>query len=67
MAVVTEEAWSVPSDAKPMPNEKGEDSSIHYTDFTLSGKWDVSDAEGPMIKQYMQKYHLDPAMFKPKR
>jgi hypothetical protein len=50
-----------------MPNEKGEDSSIHYTDFTLSGKWDVSDAEGPMIKQYMQKYHLDPAMFKPKQ
>ncbi|MHC4215555.1 MAG: hypothetical protein ACYSWP_19565 [Planctomycetota bacterium] len=67
MAVVTEEAWSVPSDAKPMPNEKGEDSSIHYTDFILNGKWDVSDAEGQMIKAYMKKYKLDPAMFAPKK
>jgi ribonuclease Z len=66
MAVVTEEAWSVPSDAKPMPNEKGEDSSIHYTDFILSGKWDVSDAEGKMIGEYMKKYNIKPPTQKKK-
>jgi ribonuclease Z len=67
MAVVTEEAWSVPSDAKPMPNEEGEDSSIHYTDFTLSGKWDVSDAEGRMIREYMKKYNIQPPTQKKKK
>ena len=60
MAVVTEEAWSVPSDAKPMPNEEGEDSSIHYTDLILNGKWDVSDAESKMVKEFMKKYNIKP-------
>jgi ribonuclease Z len=66
MAVVTEEAWSVPSDAKPMPNEKGEDSSIHYTDFIRSGKWDVRDAEGRMIGEYMKRYNIEPQTQKKK-
>jgi hypothetical protein len=33
----------------------------------LSGAWDVRDAEGRMIKEYMEKFKLDPAMFKQKK
>jgi hypothetical protein len=32
----------------------------------LSGAWDVRDAEGRMIKEYMDKFKLDPKMFAPK-
>jgi ribonuclease Z len=67
MAVATEEAWSVPGDKRPLPNEKGENPDEWYTQFILDGKWDVSDAEGPMLREYMKKYNIDPAMFKPKR
>ena len=37
------------------------------TEEILSGAWDVSDAEGPMIREYMQKFNLDPAMFGPEQ
>jgi ribonuclease Z len=67
MAVATEEAWSVPGDKRPLPNEKGEDPNEWYTQFILDGKWDVSDAEGNMLKEYMKKHNIDPAMFKPKQ
>ena len=67
MATVTEEAWSVPG-AKPAPrNEKGDNPNKWFTKKIRSGAWDVSDAEGPMLKEYMKKYNLDPAMFKQKR
>jgi ribonuclease Z len=67
MATVTEEAWSVPGPVPPPPNEKGDDPNKWMTKEMLDGKWDVSDAEGPMLKEYMKKYNLDPAMFKPKK
>lgn len=58
MGVLTEEAWSVPGAKKPQPNEKGEDSNVHFTDFIRNGKWDVSDAEGRMVGEFMKKYGL---------
>ena len=67
MATVTEEAWSVPG-AKPAPqNEKDDNPGRWFTKEIHSGGWDVSDAEGRMVKEYMKKYNLDPAMFKPKQ
>jgi hypothetical protein len=30
----------------------------------LEGNWDVSDAEGQMVQEYMKKYNLDPAKMK---
>ncbi|UCD35907.1 MAG: hypothetical protein JSU90_03490, partial [Nitrospiraceae bacterium] len=66
MATVTEEAWSVPGAKPAPPNEKGDNPNKWMTKEILDGKWDVSDAEGPMIRNYMKKFNLDPAMFKPK-
>ena len=60
MAVVTEEAWSVPGMKRPLPNEKGENPFSHFTEFITSGKWDVSDAEGRMIGTFMKKHNLKP-------
>ena len=67
MATVTEEAWSVPGGNPPPSNEKGDNPNEWFTKEILSGGWDVSDAEGRMVKEYMKKYNLDPAMFKPKQ
>ena len=67
MATVTEEAWSVAGPVPPPPNEEGDDPNKWMTKEIMEGRWDVSDAEGPMLKAYMQKYNLDPAMFAPKQ
>jgi hypothetical protein len=42
------------------PNEKGDDPNKWMTKEILDGKWDVSDAEGPMLGEYMKKYDLKP-------
>jgi hypothetical protein len=60
MAVATEDAWAVPGMQRPSPNEKDDNPNAHYTQFILDGKWDVSDAEGPMIREYMKKFNLQP-------
>ena len=60
MATVTEEAWSVPGPVPPPRNEKGDDPNKWMTKEILDGKWDVSDAEGPMLREYMKKYDLKP-------
>jgi ribonuclease Z len=67
MATVTEEAWSVDGPVPAPNNEKDDDPNKWMTKEILSGAWDVSDAEGRMVKEYMKKYNLDPAMFKPKQ
>jgi ribonuclease Z len=67
MATVTEEAWSVNGPVQAPPNEKGDNPNKWLTKEILSGAWDVRDAEGPMLKAYMKKYNLDPAMFAPKK
>jgi ribonuclease Z len=60
MATVTEEAWSVSGPVLAPPNEKGDDPNKWMTKEILDGKWDVSDAEGPMLGEYMKKYDLKP-------
>jgi len=60
MAVATGEAWSVPGTKRPQPNEKGENPFAHFTKFITDGKWDVRDAEGPMIRAYMKKFNIQP-------
>lgn len=67
MATVTEEAWSVEGPVPAPENEKGDNPNEWMTEEILSGRLDVSDAEGPMLKAYMKKYKLDPAMFAPKQ
>ncbi|MHC4440816.1 MAG: guanitoxin biosynthesis MBL fold metallo-hydrolase GntH [Planctomycetota bacterium] len=67
MATVTEEAWSVDGPVPAPDNEPDDDPMKWMSKEILSGEWDVRDAEGPMIKAYMQKYKLDPAMFAPKQ
>jgi ribonuclease Z len=64
MATVTEEAWSVDGPVPAPSNEKGDDPNKWMTKEILSGAWDVSDAEGPMVKKYMEDFNIDPAMFK---
>jgi hypothetical protein len=60
MAVATHEAWSVPGPRPGPPNEEGDDSHEFYTQWTLDGKWDVSDAEGAMLNAFMKKYGMEP-------
>jgi ribonuclease Z len=67
MATVTEAAWSVPSSVPPPRNEKTDNPGKWMTKDIIDGKWDVSDAERRMLMEYMKKYNLDPAMFKPKQ
>ena len=51
----------------PAPNnEKGDNPNAWYTEAILSGKWDVSDAEGPMLKAFMKKYNIQPLVKAPK-
>jgi hypothetical protein len=67
MATVTEEAWSVDGPVPAPNNEEDDDPMKWMTKEILAGEWDVRDAEGPMIKKFMQNYNLDPAMFAPKK
>ena len=39
-------------------NEKGDDPNKWFTREIMSGRWDVSDAEGPMLKAYMKEFNM---------
>jgi ribonuclease Z len=60
MATVTEAAWSVDGPVPAPNNEEGDDPNKWMTQDILSGAWDVSDAEGPMIREYMKKFDIKP-------
>ncbi len=57
MAVITEDAWSVPG-LEPPPR-RTEPPVNMYTKDILDGRWDASDAEGPMIRDHADKYDID--------
>ena len=57
MAVMTEEAWAVQG-IKPPPKRETPPTS-EFTREILSGMWDVSDAQGQMIKDYADEYGVD--------
>ena len=50
MGVVTEEAWAVRG-IKPPTSE--------FTKWILDGRWDVSDAQGKLMKDYANEYGVD--------
>ena len=57
MAVITHEAWAVPGMKPPPKREKPPTSE--FTPWILQGKWDVSDAQGKMVKDYADEYGID--------
>jgi len=56
MAVVTEEAWAVDGPVPAPNNEPGDNPNAWYTEDILSGLWDVSDAEGRMIREFRETF-----------
>ena len=50
MAVITDEAWSVPS-LEPPPRRTTPPDNLHTKEI-LAGRWDVSDAEEQLIKDH---------------
>ena len=63
MAVSSEDAWSVPG-AKPAPQGKPGQVPYQISEDIEAGEWDVSDVEGPMIKQFMKDFNIDPSKMK---
>ena len=63
MAVSPDDAWSV-AGAKPPPVGKPGQVPNQLSKEIEEGTWDVSDAEGRMVKDYMKKYNLDPKKMK---
>ncbi len=57
MAVVTEVAWAVRGIKPPPKREKPPTSEI--TSAILEGMWDMSDAQGKLIKGYADEYGID--------
>jgi ribonuclease Z len=66
MAVSPDDAWAV-AGAKPPPVGKPGQVADQLSEEIKKGAWDVSDAEGKMVKEYMQKYNLDPNKMKMKK
>ncbi len=62
MAVITEDAWSVPA-LEPPPARTTPPGNM-YSKEILSGRWDVTDAEGRMLKEHAEKYGIDLKTFK---
>ena len=63
MAVSPDDAWAVPG-SKPPPVGKPGQVPNQLSKETTAGSWDVSDAEGPMIKEFMKKFNIDPKLIK---
>lgn len=56
MAVSPDAAWDVPGPNKAPSPDRSRKSE--YTKFTLDGKFDTSDVDGPWLKKFMQKHGL---------
>ena len=56
MAVSPDEAWDVPGPGKPLAPDRTRKSE--YTPFTLRGRFDTSDVDGPWLKKFMEKHGL---------
>ncbi len=63
MAVSTDEAWSVPSGARQPKPEKGRPNPL--TKFILDGRWDVNDAQDPMLDAFRDKFNLQDQDWRP--
>lgn len=60
MGTVTEEAWSVDGPVPAPMNEKEDDPRAWFTPEILSGGWDVKDAEARMLKEFAEKFGVEP-------
>ena len=57
MAVITEEAWSVPGTARQQPPEKGR--RPVFSEFTNAGYWlPAYEAQDAAMDRHMEKYNL---------
>ena len=63
MAISPDDAWAVAGAKKPPTGKPGQVPPQISEDIN-AGMWDVRDAEGRMVKEYMKKYKIDPAMLK---
>ncbi len=64
MAVITEEAWSVPGTAKQGPPAKGR--RPVFSDFTNSGYWlPAYEAQNEAMDRHMEKYNLQDEDWRP--
>lgn len=61
-AVITEDAWSVPS-LEPPPRRTKPPVNM-YSKEIMNGRWDVSDAEGKLLRAFAEKYNIDLKKFK---
>ena len=64
MAVITEEAWSVPGPTRQGPPEKGR--RPVFSDFTNAGYWlDAYEAQNEAMDQHMEQYNLQDQDWRP--
>jgi ribonuclease Z len=62
MAVITEEAWSVPA-LEPPPVRTTPPVNM-YSKEIINGRWDVSDVEQRLLNEHAEKYNIDLKTFK---
>jgi ribonuclease Z len=58
MTVMTEDAWSVPGSRPPPPGDPSKATPI--SDKIRAGAWSVEDVEVNMLREFMEKYDIDP-------
>ena len=58
MAVATDEAWSIAGSAEQPPPQKGLPSPL--SEEMDSGRLDVKDAEAQMLREFWEKYDVEP-------
>ncbi|MEE8301492.1 MAG: hypothetical protein V3S24_03545 [Candidatus Tectomicrobia bacterium] len=56
MVVSPDDAWDVPGPGKPLAPDRSRKSE--YTSFTLEGKFDCSDVDGPWLRKFMKEHGL---------
>ena len=59
MAVSTDNAWSVARAKPPLQGEPGQ-VEPQLSEEMEAGAWDVSDVESQMVREYMEKYNIQP-------
>ena len=63
MAVASDEAWPVPSGARPPPREEGRPNP--YSKWILDGRWNVNDAQDALLDAFRDKYNLQDMEWRP--
>jgi ribonuclease Z len=58
MAVSPGEAWSVPGPNRPPKPPAAGTMPDPMSDAVKAGRWDVSDAQGPMIKEFKKAHGM---------